>query len=163
YDTNLALADAAVPVLVPADQQDLFDLALYAFRLSRFCGSWVGVRIVTSVADGIGSIVTDVAPFAGPDPRVLVGGERWEHRPLGNVVGLGDVEALWLDRRLAAAQGWARATGLDRTIGAAPGARLGVICAGKTYCDTLAALEGAGIEPDGLERAGVRILRLGLT
>src|SRR5262249_16623000 len=54
YDTNLALADAAVPVLVPADQQDLFDLALYAFRLSRFCGSWVGVRIVTSVADGIG-------------------------------------------------------------------------------------------------------------
>ena len=38
YDSNLALADASVPVLVPADQQDLFDLGIEAFRLSRFSG-----------------------------------------------------------------------------------------------------------------------------
>ena len=31
-----------VPVLCPADQQDLFDLGVDAFRLSRSCGSWVG-------------------------------------------------------------------------------------------------------------------------
>ena len=71
YDTNLALADASVPVLVPADQQDLFDLGLAAFGLSRFCGSWVGLRIVTAVADGIGTVDTGVDrfPVARPTPR----------------------------------------------------------------------------------------------
>ena len=75
YDTNLALADAGVPVLVPADQQDLFDLGVEAFRLSRFCGSWVGVRIVTAVADGIGTVDTDLARFPAGDPEVLVDGQ----------------------------------------------------------------------------------------
>ena len=69
YDTNLALADAGVPVLVPADQQDLFDLGVEAFRLSRFCGSWVGVRIVTAVADGIGAVDTGDRPVPRRRPR----------------------------------------------------------------------------------------------
>ncbi len=71
YDTNAPLADAAVPILVPADQQDLLDLAVEAFRLSRACGSWVGVRVVTAVADGIGA----VDAVARPLPRR--GARRW--------------------------------------------------------------------------------------
>ena len=43
-----------------ADQQDLFDLGIEAFRLSRYCGSWVGVRIVTAVADGVAEGVIDL-------------------------------------------------------------------------------------------------------
>ena len=159
YDTNLALADASVPVLVPADQQDLFDLGIEAFRLSRYCGSWVGVRIVTAVADGVAAVDTGLDRFAPGDPEVLVDGRPWRHQPAGQILR-GDLEELWLDRRLRAAQGWVAARGLDRTVGAAGPARLGIVCAGKTYRDVLGALEACGADPAAL---GVRVLKLAMT
>jgi indolepyruvate ferredoxin oxidoreductase len=159
YDTNLALADASVPVLVPADQQDLFDLGIEAFRLSRFCGSWVGVRIVTAVADGVASVDTGLGRFPAGDPEVLVAGRPWHHEPAGQILR-SDLEELWLDRRLRAAQGWVAARGLDRTVGAEGHARLGIVCAGKTYRDVLGALEASGATPAGL---GLRILKLAMT
>jgi indolepyruvate ferredoxin oxidoreductase len=166
YDTNLALADASIPVLVPADQQDLFDLGMEAFRLSRFCGSWVGVRIVTAVADGIGAVDTSIdrfVPAGYADPEVIVDGRPWRHEPSGKLVGAGDLESLWLDRRLRATQGWVAARGLDIFVGAETGTRLGIVCAGKTYRDVLAGLEAGGVGPNDLTRAGVRVLKLALT
>jgi indolepyruvate ferredoxin oxidoreductase len=162
YDTSLALADAGVPVLVPADQQDLFDLGVEAFRLSRFCGSWVGVRIVTAVADGIGAVDTGLDRFPAGDPEVTVDGRPWCHEPNGQLLRP-DLEELWLDRRLRAARGWATARGLDRRIGAAAGARLGIVCAGRTHRDVLGALEACGVGPGDLAAAGVAVLKLALT
>ena len=162
YDTSLALADAGIPVLVPADQQDLFDLGVEAFRLSRFCGSWVGVRIVTAVADGVAAVDTGIDRFPAGDPEVEVDGRPWHHEPTGRILG-GDLEELWLDRRLRAAQAWVTARGLDRAVGATGRARLGIVCAGKTYRDVLGALEVCGIGPDDLAGAGIRILKLAMT
>ena len=161
YDTNLALADAGVPVLVPADQQDLFDLGVEAFRLSRFSGSWVGVRIVTAVADGIGTVDTSLDRFASGDPSVVLDGEPWRHQPLGRILGA-DIEELWLDRRLRAARGWVEARHLDRFVGA-DDADLGIVCSGRTFHDVLSALERCGVGPDDLADAGVRVLKLALT
>jgi indolepyruvate ferredoxin oxidoreductase len=162
YDTNLALADASVPVLVPADQQDLFDLGMEAFRLSRSCGSWVGVRIVTAVADGIGTVDTGLDRFPAGEPEVVVDGEPWHHRPTGRILG-GDLEELWLDRRLRAARAWVAARGLDRVVGTEGPARFGIVCAGKTYRDVLGALEACGVGVDDLAEVGVRILKLAMT
>ena len=41
-DSQPTFADACVPVLHPADQQDLVDLGVHAFRMSRWAGSWWG-------------------------------------------------------------------------------------------------------------------------
>ena len=162
YDTSLALADAGVPVLVPADQQDLFDLGVEAFRLSRFCGSWVGVRIVTAVADGIGAVDTGLDRFPVGDPEVVVDGRPWRHEPTGQLLRP-DLEERWLDRRLRAARGWVAARGLDRLTGAAAGARLGIVCAGRAHRDVLGALEAGGVGPGELADAGVAVLKLALT
>jgi indolepyruvate ferredoxin oxidoreductase len=162
YDTNAPLADAGVPVLVPADQQELLDFAVEAFRLSRACGSWVGVRIVTAVADGIGAVDTDPGRLVASDPDLVVDGEPWRHQPTGSILQPG-LEELWLDRRLRAAQAWVEARGLDRVAGAGTGARLGIVCAGRTYRDVLGALETCGVGADDLATAGVRILKLAMT
>src|SRR5690606_441705 len=162
YDTNAPLADAAIPVLVPADQQDLLDLAVEAFRLSRASGAWVGVRIVTAVADGIGAVDTDPARFPAADPPLVVDGEPWHHTPTGTILRP-DLEELWLDRRLRAAQAWVEARGLDRLTGAGDRARLGIVCAGRTHRDVLGALEACGVGPDDLAAAGIRVLKLALT
>lgn len=162
YDTNAPLADAAVPVLVPADQQDLLDLAVEAFLLSRACGSWVGVRVVTAVADGIGAVDADPARFAPLDLPLVVEDEPWRHEPTGTILRP-DLEELWLDRRLRAAQAWVDARGLDRSIGAAGPARLGVVCAGRTYRDVLGALEARGVGVGDLDGTGIRVPKLAMT
>src|SRR5262249_30099535 len=90
-------------------------------------------------------------------------GRRWRHQPLATIGAhaLPDQEALVVDGRLPAARAYARRNGLDLVVGAAPGARLGVVCAGKTYFDVIQALADLGVRD--LAGAGIRVLKLGMT
>jgi indolepyruvate ferredoxin oxidoreductase len=160
-DSQYTFEDACVPVLYPGDQQDVLDLGVHAFWMSRFAGTWVGLKIVTSVADGIGTVDLDPARHVRADlSDVVIEGRRWQHHPLATVGphAVPDQEALVLVRRLAAAQAYARRAGLDRVTGAPARAPLGVVCAGKTYFDVLEAHRR-----DELAAAGVRVLKLGMT
>jgi indolepyruvate ferredoxin oxidoreductase len=165
-DSQYTFEDACVPVLYPGDQQDVLDLGVHAFRLSRYAGSWAGLKIVTAVADGMGTVDLDPGRHSPSDPAdVVIDGRPWRHQPLATVGAhaVPDQEALVVDRRLRAAQAYARHNGLDRVEGAAAGARLGVVCAGKTYFDVVQALADLGIGLDGLAGAGIRVLKLGMT
>ena len=42
YASDLLFEDLLMPVLYPADIQDVLDMGLYGIELSRFCGAWVG-------------------------------------------------------------------------------------------------------------------------
>ena len=163
-DSQYTFADACMPVLYPGDQQDVLDLGIHAFRLSRYSGAWTGLKIVTSVADGIGAVDLDPGRHHPRDPRDLViDGQPWQHRPLPTVGphAVPDQEVLVADRRLRAARAYARANGLDRVTGAGRGARLGLVCAGKTYFDVTDALDSLGVGDPA--EAGIRVLRLALT
>src|SRR5262249_14229592 len=163
-DSQYTFEDACVPVLYPGDQQDVLDLGVHAFWLSRYAGSWAGLKIVTAVADGIGTVDLDPARHSPADPgEVIIDGRPWRHQPLATIGphALPDQEALVVDRRLRAARAYARRNGLDLVVGAAPGARLGVVCAGKTYFDVIQALADLGVRD--LAGAGIRVLKLGMT
>jgi indolepyruvate ferredoxin oxidoreductase len=160
-DSQYAFEDACVPVLYPADAQDVLDLGVHAFRLSRYCGSWAALKIVTAVADGIGTVDLDPGRHSPADPPA-VDGLPWRHQPLATVGphAVPGQEALVAERRLRAARAYARHNGLDRVAGAAPGARLGVVCAGKTYLDVIQALADLGADQ---ADAGIRVLKLAMT
>jgi indolepyruvate ferredoxin oxidoreductase len=163
-DSQYTFQDACIPVLYPGDQQDILDLGVHAFRLSRYSGAWTGLKVVTSVADGIGTVDLDLDRHHPRDPRdVIIDGAPWRHRPLRTVGphAVPDQEILVADRRLRAAKAYARANGVDRASGAGRGASLGIVCAGKTYFDVTDALArfGAGHPAS----AGIRVLRLGMT
>jgi indolepyruvate ferredoxin oxidoreductase len=166
-DSQPTFEDACIPVLVPADPQDVIDLGVHAFRLSRYCGAWVGLKVVTAVADGLGTVDLDPtrhpADEAPPDP--LVDGQPWRHRPLTTIGphAVPDQEALVVHHRLVAAQAYVRHHGLDRTIGAGPGASLGIVCAGTTYLAVVQALADLGVTIDALAGLGVRIVKLAMT
>jgi len=165
-DSHHAFEDACVPVLFPGDQQDLLDLGVHAFRLSRYCGAWVGMKVVTAVADGIGTVDLDPDRHAPGEPDgVVVDGRPWRHRPLATIGphAVPGQEALVVEHRLRAARAYARHNGLDRVVGAEPGAGLGVVCAGKTYLDVVQAFADLGVPLGELAGAGVRILKLGMT
>ena len=157
-----------MPVLYPGDQQDVLDLGVHAFRLSRYAGAWVGLKIVTSVADGIGTVDLDPDRHAPSDPtdlddrrRAAGATSRWRTVGPHAVPGPGGA-----GRRPPAAGG----PGLRPPQRPRPGRRrrrrarrLGIVCAGKTYFDVVQAFADLGVSLDDLAALGVRVLKLAMT
>lgn len=166
YESQYAFQDACVPLLFPGNQQEVIDLGVHAFWLSRFAGPIVGMKIMTAVADGTGTVDFGEARIAPPIfPEVEIGGRRWIHQPLATIGPhkVPDQELLVTHSRLAAAKAYVRANALDRIVGAGPGARLGILCAGKTFHDLVQAFSDLGLGIEDLEAQGVRVLKLAMT
>src|SRR4051794_26092464 len=79
--SEAALADMAVPVLYPADAQDVLDLGRHAVSLSRASGLWVGFKLVTAVADGSGTVRVHPDRIRPVVPDLTVDGRPYRHTP----------------------------------------------------------------------------------
>jgi indolepyruvate ferredoxin oxidoreductase len=157
------LAGLHMPVFAPGDVQDVLDLGLHALACSRASGLWSGFKIVTSVADASGTAEVGPERIVPVTPEVIWNGRPYEHVPNGNLLAPAslDMERTLLGPRSELAVAYARANGVNRVEGAA-GAWLGVVTAGKAHFDLLHALRRLGLGQHELERAGVRILKLGM-
>jgi indolepyruvate ferredoxin oxidoreductase len=157
--SDVALADLSIPYLYPADSQDVLDLGRHAIELSRASGLWTGLKIVTAVADG-SSTVNLAADW--PAPRIPPGAGT--HVPTARLLHptLGQLERDLVTNRLRIAREYARLNGLNRVVGRGPGDVLGVVAAGHTFLDVLAALRRLGIGEDSLAASPVRLLRVGM-
>src|SRR6266516_4525328 len=157
--SDSALADLNIPYLYPADSQDVLDLGRHAIELSRATGLWTGLKIVTAVADG--SSTVDLAAD-WPAPRIPPGAGT--HTPTARLLHptLGQLERDLVTNRLRLAREYARLNGLNRVVGRGPGDVLGVVAAGHTFLDVLAALRRLGIAEDGLAGSRVRLLRVAM-
>src|SRR5213596_2051958 len=125
--SEVAFYDALFPVLFPGTVQEILDLGRLGFELSRFSGLWVGFKIVTNVADEIGT--AEVAPdrVAPIVPELTIDGRPW--RPTQNPRLLFP-DSLAMEReifygRLEAAKAYAAANGLNRITVSTPDAWLG--------------------------------------
>ncbi len=141
-DSTVAFYDALMPVLYPGNVQDVLDLGLHGFALSRAAGLWVGFKVVTNVADGAGT--AEVAPdrISPLIPEVELDGRPFAHRMDWRLVAPHNLE---MERtlhyaRLELARRYAWENRLNRITVAAPGAWLGIMAAGKTYYDVRQAL-----------------------
>ncbi len=162
--TEVTFYDALFPVVYPGGVQDILDLGRLGFELSRYCGLWVGFKIVTDVADGLGT--ADVAPdrVVVTDPGFIYDGRPWQHTQnplLLPPFGL-DLEHEIHYGRLEAAKAFAAANRLNRITVPTPGAWLGIVAAGKTYYDLRQALRDLGLDNDTLRRYGIRLLKIGM-
>jgi len=157
--SDAALADLSIPYLYPADSQDVLDLGRHAIELSRASGLWTGLKIVTAVADG-SSTVNLAADW--PAPRIPPGAGT--HVPTARLLHptLGQLERDLVTNRLRLAREYARLNQLNRVVGRGPGDVLGVVAAGHTFLDVLAALRRLGISEDSLAASPVRLLRVGM-
>ncbi|KLU38171.1 pyruvate ferredoxin oxidoreductase [Massilia sp. WF1] len=160
HQSEQALIAWGMPVLNPSNIQEYLEFGLYGWALSRFTGAWCGFKAISETVEG--GAVVELPPMPAfveptdytPPPDGLH--NRWP-----------DLPGLALEQRvaakLAAVQAFARANPIDRLVVPAPGARIGIIGAGKAYLDLVEALERMELPLERLAELGVRLYKPGLT
>ncbi len=162
--SEVALYDALMPILYPGSAQEILDMGALGFALSRFSGLWVGFKIVTDVADEYSSVEVGAGRVSIVEPDFQLNGQPW--RPKQNTALLSPYslqqEKEIHDERLDAALAFARANRINEIAVPSEDAWLGIIAAGKTWYDLRGALLDIGLDDEALQRAGIRLLKLGM-
>ena len=147
---------AAMPVVYPATLEELIDFGIRGWALSRFSGCWVGVKLVSEIAET--SRVTPVGlerhrlhPVdSQPDVEV-----RWPDPPL-------DMERRLIEVRLPAVQQFSAVNSFDKVFWRDERSRLGIVAAGKSWLDVCESLSLLGIGEDEAREIGLALLKPGL-
>ena len=152
---------AMMPVLNPAGVQDILDMGLLGWAMSRYTGRWVGFKTIAETVESSASV--NVNPHQlniviPTDLELPPGGLniRWPDPPL-------DQEMRLHQYAVKAAHAFARANKLDKIIYDSPHAQLGIATTGKSYLDVLQALEYLGIDHKDAEAIGIRVYKIGMT
>ncbi len=152
---------ALMPVLNPAGVQDILDMGILGWAMSRFTGRWVGFKTIAETVESSASVNVNphqldiVLPtdFEMPPGGLNI---RWPDPPL-------DQEMRLHQYAMHAAIAFGRANRLDKIIFDSPRARLGIVTTGKSYLDVLQALEYLGIDHKAAADIGIRVYKVGMT
>jgi indolepyruvate ferredoxin oxidoreductase len=156
---DFAFMSFLMPVLYPANVQEVIDFGLYGWAMSRFSGCWLGFKVLPQLMDASASVSIDPG-------RIAINTPEFDFPPDGVNIRWPDdrftPEARLLDYKLPAAQAFARANKVNR-VALGEGKRFGIVTAGKSYLDVLQALEELGIDERRANQLGISVLKLGLT
>ena len=144
-----------LPVFFPSSAQDILDLGLHAFAMSRFAGVWASMKTIQEVVESSASI--DVSPdrvnIILPDDFSMPPGGlhiRWPDAALVQ-------EARLFDHKWYAALAYVRANKLNHNVIAGPNDRFGIIASGKAFNDTRQALADLGLDDATCRQVGIRL------
>src|SRR5690242_5316514 len=59
HQSDFSLMNFCIPTLFPGNTQEVLDYGMAAIALSRYSGAWAGLKMVTNVCDGGGTVVVD--------------------------------------------------------------------------------------------------------
>ncbi|MCU0922481.1 MAG: indolepyruvate ferredoxin oxidoreductase family protein, partial [Burkholderiaceae bacterium] len=144
-----------LPVFFPAGVQDILDMGLHAFAMSRFSGVWSGMKTIQEVVESSASVSVDPdrVKIILPEDFVMPPGGlhmRWPDAAL-------DQEARLFDYKWYAALAYVRANKLNYNVVEGPNDRFGIIASGKAYNDTRQALADLGLDDATCRQLGIRL------
>ena len=159
HQSEFNFVDVMIPILNPAGVQEIVDYGIFGWAMSRFTGTWVGLKCMhetvesTAVIDGSLDRVNIVTPtdFAMPPGGLNI-------RLNDTVLGM---EARLHDYKRDAMLAFVRANKLNRDItsgGRNP--KIGVITTGKSYLDVRQALDELGLDEVRCNDLGLRIHKI---
>jgi indolepyruvate ferredoxin oxidoreductase len=163
HQSEQALESAIIPILYPANTQELIEFGLYGWAMSRYSGAWIALKGTNDTLEVTASIGTD-----GEHMNIILPGDEDFKMPLGGLnLRKNDFPLPQEDRavnlRPAAAQAFARVNNLDRIILDGERRELGIVTCGKPYLDVRQALSDLGIDEARAKTLGIRLFKLGLT
>ena len=144
-----------LPVFFPAGVQDILDMGLHAFAMSRYAGVWSGMKTIQEVVESSASVSVDPdrVKIILPEDFVMPPGGlhmRWPDAAL-------DQEARLFDYKWYAALAYVRANKLNYNVVEGPNDRFGIIASGKAYNDTRQALADLGLDDATCRSLGIRL------
>jgi indolepyruvate ferredoxin oxidoreductase len=160
HQSDHQFSAAMMPVLYPSSVQEILDLGLHGWAMSRFSGCWVGFKCVADTVESSSSVDIDpsrlkiVMPddFPFPPDGVSI---RWPD-------GFLDTEARMQDYKIYAALHYCRVNQLNRIVIDSPKPRLGIATSGKSYQDVRQALEDLGITETDAAQMGLRVFKIAM-
>ena len=160
HQSEFVFQAAMVPVLAPADIQDMLDFGLAGWAMSRASGAWVGIKVVSDIVESTATVDVDpgrarfLAPegVAAPRDGLHI---RWPDVPLAQ-------EERLLSFKLPMVRAFARANGLDRLVINSARPRLTIVSAGSAYQGVRQALDLLGIDDAAAGELGLRLYKLAL-
>jgi len=149
-----------LPVFFPATVQEILDLGLHAFAMSRYSGVWAGMKTIQEIVESSATATIDPGrvdiriptDFEMPPGGVHI---RWPDHAL-------EQEARLFDYKWYAALAYIRANRLNYNVIEGPNDRFGIIASGKAYNDTRQALLDLGLDDDACRHLGIRLHKVGV-
>jgi indolepyruvate ferredoxin oxidoreductase len=159
HQSEFNFVDVMIPILNPAGVQEIIDYGLYGWAMSRFCGTWVGLKCMhetiesTAVIEGHPERLDIITPtdFVMPEGGLNI-------RLRDTILGM---EARLHDYKRDAMLAFVRANKLNRVItsgGRTP--KIGVITVGKSYLDVRQALDELGLDEVKCNDYGLRVHKI---
>ncbi|MDO8371647.1 MAG: indolepyruvate ferredoxin oxidoreductase family protein, partial [Polaromonas sp.] len=149
-----------LPVFFPTNVQEILDLGVHAFAMSRFSGVWAGMKTIQEIVESSATAMIDPErvqikiplDFQMPPGGVHI---RWPDAAL-------DQEARLFDYKWYAALAYLRANRLNYNVIEGPKDRFGIIASGKAYNDTRQALIDLGLDDATCRQLGIRLHKVGV-
>ena len=160
HQSEQALIAAMIPILNPANVQEILDFGLAGIALSRYSGCWVGLKCVADTVESAASVdgsldrmrLSEPGDFHIPPDGVHF---RW---PDGAVAK----EVRHVDVKLKAAQAFVRWNRLDRRTHASGTKRLGIVATGKAWTDVCQAFEELGLTGRQVADLGISVFKVAM-
>jgi indolepyruvate ferredoxin oxidoreductase len=159
--SDFAFVDFEIPVLAPASVQDVLDLGLHGFALSRHSGLWVGMTAVADLMDGSETVevdperLTTLLPADDDTPRhITLAALQLQTRLIS--------EERVRRYRLPAARAYSRLNRLNRVVLDGDAPRIGLVASGKSWADLLETLDILGIDEAEAKRLGLRLMKVAM-
>ncbi|MCE2989013.1 MAG: indolepyruvate ferredoxin oxidoreductase family protein [Nitrosomonadaceae bacterium] len=151
---------AMIPVLYPTSVGDVIEMGLHGFAMSRYSGCYVALKCISDTVDASASVNLDIE-----SPKIVLPEDvalpasgvhiRWPDVPL-------EQELRLQHDKIYAALAYCRVNKLNRITVDAKDAKLGIIASGKSYLDTMQALEDLGIDARHAAEIGIRVMKVGM-
>ena len=161
HQSEFAMIDALIPVFNPANLQEMIELGLHGYALSRYSGLWCALKCVKDNVESTASIRSSLDDFNPVLPT------DFEMPASGVNIRAGDnrhEQEFRMHRfKQEAAKAYVRANRLNHIVysgGDAP--KLGIVSTGKSFMDTLQALDELGIDESAAAQLGLRLFKVAM-
>jgi indolepyruvate ferredoxin oxidoreductase len=161
--SDATLVDLHMPILFPGDVQETLDLSRHAVALSRASGVWVGLKLVSPVADGTGTVDVHPGRVQPSMPTMEVDGTVFVPRPSGQLLTpyTLEIEREFQQVRSELARRYGVENSLNRVTVSTARDWIGIAASGHTFHEVREALGLLGLRSDDdLRAAGVRLFHL---
>ena len=154
--SDFNFVSAGIPLLAPSNAQEVLDFGLHGIALSRHSGLLCGMKLVTDVIEGGGSL------YVGPESPSIQMPEAQTGLNIQTFTPFVQQEHVLYEQRIDQALVYARQNDLNQITRNADNARLGIVASGKSYQDLSQALRALGVGETELGTMGLRLLKVGM-